>query len=82
MVECGIEVRSGVLTLHAPESAGLPDNPTINVLRGFYRALVFWGGIDTIPDDEGFEGDDHYRIVLWPGEIIAPIVHKRYSWPE
>lgn len=82
VVECAIHLPSGSLTIYAPETTGLPENPRITVPPGSYRALVYWGGLDSIPDETGYEGDDHYKIALWPGEVIQPIIHKRYNWPE
>jgi hypothetical protein len=81
VVECSIEVPSGVLVL-STSTASLtameePDWPRVRVAPGTYRALVFYGDLDAVDPEDDYLGDDHYRIALWPGELIEPRVLKR-----
>jgi hypothetical protein len=46
------------------------------MLPGVYRARVFYGKLASLSDD-GLEGDDHYRIILWPGSPSTPVVLKQ-----
>lgn len=54
--------------------------PRIPLAPGTYAARVYYGGFRTISAD-GLDGDDHYRVVLWPGIDQAPEVLKRYPDP-
>lgn len=76
-VECGIVVESGELRLFPPEKTGSDDVPRVPCPPGRYRALVLWGGLAAVLDELAAEGDDHYRIVLWPGAAAEPVVRKR-----
>jgi hypothetical protein len=75
--ECGIELQSGTLLVRGctqdAESAQRFD-----VTPGSYRVRVFYGNLDT-GDTDAEEGDDLYRVVLWPGEVVAPRVLKSYE---
>ena len=37
----------------------------IAVNPGWYRARIYYGNLQTLSED-GLEGEDHYKIVLWP----------------
>jgi len=53
-----------------------PDAMRIPVPPAVYRVRVSYGGLDTLSDD-GLEGDDHYRLQLWPATSIAISVLKQ-----
>jgi hypothetical protein len=74
VVECGIALPSGHLNLRSLAYDDLLA-ARLEVPPGSYRALIFYGGLDTVTDDG--EGDDHYRVVLWPGRVGEPKVLKR-----
>jgi hypothetical protein len=76
IVECAIEIASGRLVILGNEY--YPDAPRIIVSPGIYQTRVYYGGLSTLSDD-GREGDDIYKIVLWPGKYHEPKVIKRYS---
>ncbi|WP_313013585.1 hypothetical protein [Brevundimonas sp.] len=42
---------------------------------GDYAARVSHGGLDTLSED-GLDGDDRYRIQLWPGPVRPVTVVK------
>ena len=73
--ECSIDVSSGSIVV-AGCTDYFPDAARIAVDPGLYRARICYGGLDTVSDD-GLEGDDHYRIVLWPVAHSEPVVIKQ-----
>ena len=72
-----IDVPSGCLVVSAPEMTGHPDNPHISVPPGTYRALVYWGNLDSVKDEMDMHGEDHYQVALWPGTSTEPIILKQ-----
>jgi hypothetical protein len=75
VVECAIEVRGSRLLLTSPDSFG-PGSPEVALPPGTYRARVYYAHLDSVDDEMEMEGDDHYKIVLWPGAPVAPRVLK------
>jgi len=73
--DCSIEISSGRIVV-AGCSDYFPDAARIEVSPAVYRARVFYGKLASLSDD-GLNGQDHYRVVLWPGNLIAPIVLKQ-----
>jgi len=73
--ECDIEINSGRLVI-----AGCTDYfheaERIEVEPGSYRARIYYGDLDALSED-GLDGDDHYRIVLWKSEPKGVRVVKR-----
>jgi len=78
VAEASIEVPSGRIVVTEP-TGSLPDALRIPVEPGTYRARIFYGLLDKI-DEMGFEGEDHYRVVLWPRMATSPHVLKRWKW--
>jgi hypothetical protein len=77
VTECSIEVASGRLVV-AGCTDYFPDAARIDMPPGSYRARIYSGNLNSLSDD-GLNGDDHYRVVLWsaaPGPIL---VLKTYS---
>lgn len=75
IMECGIEVPSGRLVI-AGCTDYFPDAARLILAPGKYRARVHYGALDSISDD-GLDGDDHYKVVLWPSEDQATSVIKQ-----
>ena len=75
VVEASLEVTSG-RTVIAGCTDYFPDAMRIPVPPAIYRVRVSYGGLDTLSDD-GLEGDDHYRLQLWPAASIAVCVLKQ-----
>jgi len=77
VTECSIEVASGRLVV-----AGcidyFPDAARIEVPPGSYRARIYSGNLNSLSDD-GLNGDDHYRVVLWSAASGPILVLKAYS---
>ncbi|MBI5305119.1 MAG: hypothetical protein HY868_23510 [Chloroflexi bacterium] len=55
-----------------------PDAPRINMAPGTYRARIYYANLDKISED-GLKGDDYYKIILWLGEKIEPVVLKKWK---
>lgn len=77
--ECSIEVPSGRLVVTGVTDY-FPDAARIGLAPGCYRARVYYGGLDTLSEDE-LEGDDRYRVVLWPAPYAEPAVLKERPGP-
>jgi hypothetical protein len=73
--ECSIEVKSGRIVV-AGCTDYFPDAARIQVAPGTYRARIYYGKLDALSEDR-LEGEDHYRVVLWPGEATLPVVLKQ-----
>jgi len=76
IVECSLEIASGRIVVRGCTD-WYPDAARIPVTPGTYAVRIYYGGLDTI-DDLGLEGDDHYRVVLWPGAERPTAVLKRH----
>lgn len=57
-----------------------PQAHHVHLPPGSYHARVYSGGLDTVSAD-GLDGEDHYRITLWPKILMPPEVVKRYRGP-
>jgi hypothetical protein len=74
IVEAGIEIKSGVIQiLDCPFS-----NVELQVIieRGAYRARIYSSNLNSV---DGDEGDDYYRIEIWPDTDMERKVIKRYD---
>jgi hypothetical protein len=78
--ECSLNVSSGQIVV-AGCTDYFPEAARISVTPGWYRTRIFYGGLHTLNDD-GLEGADHYRIVLWPETETEPRVLKQRAQPE
>lgn len=68
--ECSLEVKSNRIVV-AGCTDYFPDAARIEVRSGSYRARVYYGSLNTLSDN-GLDGGDHYKVVLWPS-IPAPL---------
>lgn len=73
--ECGSNVPTGRIVI-AGCTDYFPDATRIKVQAGCYRARIFYGGLDALREN-GLEGDDHYKIVLWPAPVSNVKVLKQ-----
>jgi hypothetical protein len=71
VIEASLEVSSGKIVI-AGCSDYLPDATRIPVLPGSYRVRIYYGGMGTISKD-GLNGDDRYRVIIWPEEEYRPL---------
>ncbi|HSS49401.1 MAG TPA: hypothetical protein VLX28_10675 [Thermoanaerobaculia bacterium] len=73
--EASLEVKSGRIVVlggtdYLPGAARIPVSP------GWYRARLYYGGLNTLSAD-GLKGKDHYKVVLWPAPAAAPRTLKQ-----
>lgn len=73
IVEASLDLPSGRLEV-IECTTGSAD--TIDLPPGTYRLRAHFGGLDTLSED-GLDGDDRYRIALWPAaagpvELVQP----------
>jgi hypothetical protein len=61
--ECSVEVSSGRVVI-AGCTDYFPDAARIELVPGSYRARLYYGSLRSLSED-GLDGDDHYRVVLW-----------------
>jgi hypothetical protein len=73
--ECGLEVPSGRIVV-AGCTDYFPDAARITVPPGWYGVRLFYGNLDALSED-GLEGDDFYKVSLWPSDGPVPIVLKQ-----
>jgi hypothetical protein len=75
ILECSIDVPSGRLVI-AGCTDYFPETARISLVPGTYRARVYYADLNSLSAD-GLEGNDEYRVVLWPApagdlEILKP----------
>jgi hypothetical protein len=75
VVRCSLELPTGCLQVHECTGGELLR---LGIAAGTYAALVLYSGLGTLSED-GLDGDDHYRIILWPGEPSPLVVLKAFT---
>ncbi|GJE62118.1 hypothetical protein [Methylobacterium trifolii] len=78
VAEASLDLPSGRLEIHEC-TGGSVD--VLAVSAGTYRVRTYHGGLGTLSED-GLDGDDHYRIVLWPAPVADLAVLKQYVDPR
>lgn len=76
IVEGGLEVKSGTLQI-----INCPINQIeleINIAPGRYRVRIYSSNLKNTDIDED-EGDDYYKIEMWPDTSTDRIVLKHYE---
>lgn len=76
-VRCSLDLPTGQLQVH--ECTG-GETLRQAVTPGLYAVLALYSGLNTI-DEMGLEGDDAYRLVLWPTSAEAPLTVLK-MWVE
>ncbi len=66
-----------MLRVSSPEMIDHCTMPRVPILPGDYRALVCYGNLYSVTDESALEGDDYYRVALWPGNVVEPKVLER-----
>lgn len=75
VIECGLALASGtLLAFGCTDDIGAAARFAVD--PGSYRARISYGGLADLSDD-GLDGDDRYRVQLWPGEADGIAVMKR-----
>ena len=78
VAEASLTLPSGRLEIHECTGGSID---ILTVPAGTYRVRAYYGGLKTLSDD-GLDGDDHYRIVLWPAPFADLAVLKQYVDPR
>ncbi|HLV99420.1 MAG TPA: hypothetical protein VKT82_12170 [Ktedonobacterales bacterium] len=80
VAEASLAVPSGEVVLHGATDY-LPDAPHLAVEPGTYRVRACAGGLDTLSPDQ-LEGEDHYKLTLWPAPEREPVLllARPYPW--
>jgi hypothetical protein len=76
VAEVSIQVPSGCILIDNPGTGLETDRaalPHVAIPPDTYRARVYAGGIETV-DEYMEDGQDHYRVVLWPAPYAAPVL--------
>lgn len=77
VVEASIDLPSGTMVItNNIEDFELAARVVLQA--GTYRMRIFYGMLDEV-DDEGFEGEDFYRIMMWPARMDGPMMLKKWS---
>lgn len=71
IVYCGISLDSGLLVVRGP-SDYLPNATRARLQPGYYAVYILYRGLTTLSED-GLEGDDYYKIMLWPSDEVVEV---------
>lgn len=78
VAEASLELPSGRLEIHECTGGSID---IIELPPGTYRVRACHGGLGTLSEDHT-EGDDHYRLILWPAPFASVAVLKQYPTEE
>jgi len=78
VAEASLALPSGRMEIHECTGGSVDIVP---IPPGTYRVRAYCGGFDTLSEDR-MDGDDHYRIVLWPAAPADVRVIKQYPHPR
>jgi hypothetical protein len=73
IVEGGIEIESGFIQVLACPTSSIELE--IQVDSGFYRTRIYSSNLTSV---DGDEGDDFYKIEIWPGSGMERNILKYY----
>lgn len=75
-VQCTLDVPSGEMLIGGPTED--PEHAArVELAPGRYGVRIFWGNLENV-DEVGFEGDDVYKIVMWPNTELETRILKRW----
>jgi hypothetical protein len=75
VTEASLDVPSGIIEM---EGCGGHNPMQVQVKSGLYRVRMYQTGLGMLSEN-GLEGNDHYKIVLWPDVLIPPTVLKKWE---
>lgn len=75
VVHCSVAVPTGHLQVHECTGGPVLD---WRIKPGEYELLVLFGGLATISDD-GLDGQDHYKVLVWPGACVPLTISRSWS---
>lgn len=73
IAEASLALPSGNLQVHECTGGVVAD---FKVAAGWYRVRSMHGGFDTVAD-VGIDGNDYYKVVLWPADPADIVVIKQ-----
>jgi hypothetical protein len=73
IIEASMDLPSGKIVI-AGCTDYFPDAARISLTPGVYQLRVFYAGLDSVSVDS----TDRYKVALWPGQSIDPLVIKRH----
>lgn len=78
VAEASLDIPSGRLEIHECTGGSID---ILAIPPGTYRIRACHGRLGTLSEDR-LDGDDHYRIVLWPAPFTDIVVLKQYMDPR
>jgi hypothetical protein len=75
VVHCSLSIPTGHLQVHECTGGPMLD---WHIKPGDYEVLILFGGLATTSDD-GLNGQDHYKVLVWPGTLVPLTVAR--CWP-
>ena len=75
VVEASLDLPTGQLEVHECTGGAVAD---FQVRPGWYRVRAMQGGL-TLIDGNGLDGEDYYKVVLWPAAPGDIVVIKQWS---
>lgn len=75
VTECSLDTSTGRIVI-AGCTDYFPESARIEVTPAIYRVRVSYGALSSLSPD-GFDGNDKYRVQLWPAPAISPRVLKQ-----
>jgi len=73
VAEASLDLPNGELEVHERTGGSVER---FSLRPGTYRVRAYYGGLNTLSED-GLDGGDHYRIILWPAPSAPIAVLKR-----
>ena len=74
IAECSLELPSGHLEVHKCTDGPIAD---FSIPPSVYRVRALFGKLGELSDDE-LDGNDHYKITLWPSPYVDLKVIKQW----
>jgi len=74
IAEASLELPSGLLEIHECTGGSIDQ---IKLAPGSYRVRAYFGNLNELSED-GLDGNDHYRLEVWPAPFKPVIVVKQF----
>lgn len=74
VAEASLDLPSGRLEIHECTGGSID---ILQVVPGTYRVRAYFGALGTLSEN-ALDGDDHYRLVLWPAPAADITILKQY----
>lgn len=77
ITEASLNIPSGKLVVLGCTDY-LPDATRIPIQSGSYRVRIYYSALESISED-GLDGNDHYKVLIWPEEYSDFKIIKKWS---